>query len=90
MKKKRNYSILIKNMVVCSKIQRNANTYKAKDILTPKKDIDGYAEEKYGKNSEAYKEILDIKKYAEDNKIDDKLIEIMLNDKIGGIEDKIK
>ena len=59
---------------------------KAKDILTPKKDIDGYAEEKYGKNSEAYKEIQDIKKYAEDNKIDDKLIEIMLNDKIGGIE----
>ena len=52
------------------------------DAMNPKKDIEGYATEKYGKDSAEYKEIEYVKQQVEDGKIDEKLLNIMLDEKL--------
>ena len=60
------------------------------DALKAKKNIEKYAEEKYGKDSAEYKEIVNVLKYAEDNKIDDKLMDIILNDKLDNFNKQLE
>ena len=59
---------------------------KLKDTVTPKKDIDGYAKEKYGKDTETYEEIQEIQQAIESGKIDNKLTEIIFNYEISDYE----
>ena len=59
---------------------------KLKDTVTPKKDIDGYAKEKYGKDTETYEEIQEVQQAIESGKIDNKLTEIIFNYEISDYE----